>query len=105
EGREVVHGAEPLVVDIFMATLARLRFHEKVSRNQLAIDGLCGTRKERTTRAISFGVHRGWRRAVDDHVRAKPAYFAPLIACKGYESESCEQGRSGNEDVQSCETW
>src|ERR1700683_2770452 len=46
ERRKVMGRTEPLIVDVFVATLARLRFHEKLAGNLLAAKDLGGTGEE-----------------------------------------------------------
>ena len=59
EGRKMVHGRVPLLVDVRVAALAGLRGHEKVGRNGLSGCGGGRRRKERAVRSVTFFVHRG----------------------------------------------
>src|ERR1700676_3056296 len=59
EGREVVHGALPLLVNVGMAALASLRFQEVVGGDVLAVLGLNGAGEKFAVGAVAFLVHGG----------------------------------------------
>src|SRR5205085_9025963 len=59
--REVVYRAEPLVIDILVAALARLRFHEELAGDFLVAVNLGGTGKEVSLWAIALASHAGGR--------------------------------------------
>src|ERR1700683_198641 len=53
----MVRRTEPLVVDIFVTTLARVGFHEELAGNLLLAVNLRGTGEERAFGAVAFAVH------------------------------------------------
>ena len=59
ERRQMMGRAVPLIVNIFVTTLACLRFHEVFRRNQLGIGRLSGAGKERAFRSVAFLRHLG----------------------------------------------
>ena len=77
EGREMVHRAVPLFVDIRMAALASVRFHEVLRGNVAAMFGLRGAGEEFPLRAVAFRIH-GFRRHqwIGDAIRVLPGDFA-----------------------------
>ncbi len=67
EGREVVGGGGPLLVDLLVAAGAGVAGHEEVGRDRAAHVGLRGGREEGALRAAAFAVHavRGQGRVRD----------------------------------------
>src|SRR5216683_4513194 len=59
EGREVVHGALPLLVDVRVATLAGLGFQEVVGGDVAAVFGLRGAGEKFAVGAVAFLIHGG----------------------------------------------
>src|SRR6266403_5453935 len=59
EGREVVHGALPLLVNVGVAALAGLGFQKVVGGDVVAVFGLNGTREEFTAGTVAFLIHGG----------------------------------------------
>src|ERR1700756_1222138 len=59
EGREVVHGALPLLVDVRVATLAGLGFQEIVGGDVVAVFGLHGAGEEFAVGAVALLIHGG----------------------------------------------
>ena len=57
EGREVVHGALPLLVDVLVALAAELGIHEEVGGDEAAGIGAGGGGPERRARPFAFGLH------------------------------------------------
>src|SRR6185369_2831353 len=57
----MVRGAEPLVVNVLVATLARVGLHEELAGDFLSAVNLRGTGKEWPLGSIAFFVHRRWR--------------------------------------------
>ena len=57
EGREVVHGAVPLLVDVLVALAAELGIHEEIGGDEAAGIGAGGGGPERRARAFAFGLH------------------------------------------------
>ncbi len=76
ERRKMMDRAIPLVVDVGVATLAAIGFHEELAGYMSAVDHLRRTREERAFWAIAFGVHGlGSDRRVPDDVGCQPASF------------------------------
>src|SRR6267378_7201558 len=59
EGREVVHGALPLLVDVGVAAFAGLRFQKVVGGDVVAVFGLDGAREKFAAGAVAFLIHGG----------------------------------------------
>ena len=57
ERRKMMRRTEPLVVDVLVAALAGIGFHEKLAGNFLLAVNLRGTGKERAFRPIALAVH------------------------------------------------
>src|SRR5258708_35193264 len=57
EGREVVHGALPLLVDVGVAPLAGWQFQEVVGGDVAAVFGLDGAREKFAVGAVALLVH------------------------------------------------
>src|SRR5438477_10537669 len=70
EGREMMHRAVPLLVDVGMAALAGVRFHEVLGGNIAAVSGLRGAGEELPLRTVAFAVHSvGLQQRIRDAVR------------------------------------
>ena len=95
ERRKMVHGRVPLLVDVRMATLARLRSHEKVGRNGLPGCGGGGRRKERAVGSVTFFIHRG--RSADGI--ANPIPFGGNIMAIDSHSQGKEQQRGQGQSI------
>src|SRR6516164_2887621 len=98
----MVRGALPLLVDVRVAALATLRFHEIAGGNLAVMKGLRGAGEEGTGRAVAFVVHGGGSyRGVFNTMAALPGHFAkPISPCAegsgyGEEEGAAKKCRSG----------
>src|SRR5438067_6289874 len=88
----MVRRAEPLLVDILVATLAGVRFHKKFAGNLLPAVDLSRAWEEGPLRAIAFGVHGGRRkRRIVDGEAELPARFARVFCS---EAQCGEDGKT-----------
>src|SRR6266480_5175921 len=83
EGREMMHRAVPLLVDVGMAALAGVRFHEVLGGNIAAVSRLRGAGEELPLRTVAFAVHSLRRhQRIGDAVRVFPGDLArPPRSC------------------------
>src|SRR5260370_15639063 len=65
EGRKMMHGALPLLVNVRVAAFAGLRLQKIVGRNVFSVDGLRRAGKEFSVRTVAFVFHRGGRKRSD----------------------------------------
>src|SRR5882757_6484106 len=73
--RKMVHRAEPLVIDVFVTTLAGVGLHEKLAGNLLLSVDLSGARKEGALGPVALGVHIvGWHGGILDAPTGLPAF-------------------------------
>src|SRR5437870_13921729 len=84
EGREMMHRAVPLLVDVGMAALAGIRFHEVLGGNIAAVSRLRGAGEEFPLRTVAFAVDSLRRhRRIGDAVRVFPGDLArPPRSCR-----------------------
>ena len=77
EGREMVHRAVPLLVNVRMAALASVGFHEVLGGNVATMFSLRGTGEEFSLGAVAFAVHgfRGHQR-IGNVIRVLPGDLA-----------------------------
>src|SRR5438445_4895181 len=61
ERRKMMRGAEPLVIDIFVAAFTGVRLHEELAGNLLSAVNLGGTGEKWAVRTVPFAVHAGRR--------------------------------------------
>src|ERR1700687_2791475 len=98
EGREVVRGAIPLLVNIGVAPFAGCRLHKEFGGNFSAIHGLGRTRKKRTGWTVTFTVHGGGRDGrIGNSISALPACLAePPRPCR----QNCRARKYSDETQQ-----
>src|SRR5580658_3400539 len=98
----MVRRAEPLVVDIFVTTLARIGLHEELAGNFLLAIDLRGTRKERARRPIALAVHVvGRHRGILDAAPRLPtlSYVTSAIADSGEPNQADCGAQNGSRGV------
>ena len=97
EGREMVRGAEPLVVDVFVAALAGVRLHEKLAGNFLPAVHLCGTGEERAFGTVAFAIHviGGHGRILNAVARFPTATHVPRSVTNSRKQREAEHNSDG----------
>ncbi len=103
--RKMVRRAEPLVVDILVATLAGVGLHEKLAGDFLLSVDLRGTGKERALRTVPFAVHAVRRHSGILNAVARLPTFADVAGtvadpCKDNEADSGAQNRGAGAGTQ-----
>ena len=91
-----MHRAVPLLINIRMATLAGVGFHEVFGRNVDALFSLRGAGEELSLRSIALRIH-GFRRhqRIGDAIRVLPGDFArPPRACRDASRHQRQRGKS-----------
>src|ERR1700686_461493 len=77
----MVSRAVPLVVDILVTALARVRLHEELAGNLFSAIDLRGAGKKWAGRAVAFAVHAdGWKGGIFNPSMLVPAAFAEIAS-------------------------
>ena len=99
----MVHGAFPLLVDIFVALAASFRIHEKVGGDDAAQIGLRGGWEKGRSGAAAFAAHgqgRGLR--IADAAIRRWKYFAVEGHRRWQDEKNCEARGEGITEAQPC---
>ncbi len=97
KGRKVMHGAIPLLIDVMVAALAGIRFHEVISRNFSRMGRLRRTGEEGAIGSVAFVIHRaGRRRRIADLIGALPAALPDLPSAKPERRSQGQEHRESN---------
>src|ERR1700731_5488131 len=96
----MVSRAVPLVVDILMTALARLRLHKELAGNLFSAIDLRGTGKKWAGGAVAFAVHADGRKGrIFNASMLVPAGFAEIASDGREHRQQCEHGRNRNDSV------
>ena len=96
----MVGGAVPLIVNIFMAALAGIGFHEELAGNFFAPVDLRGAREEWAAGAIAFAIHRErWELRILNARVPVPAGFAEITSRRRENGQNCEHGYDAQSSV------